>query len=60
MVYSSASITWQSWSRKWGDWVAWTRNVTATRTTTPHARVAPENLQRQIEKPEASTKAASH
>ena len=31
----SAAITWQSWSRKWGNWVAWTRNVTATRPTPP-------------------------
>lgn len=60
MVSSSAPITWQSWSRKWGDWAAWTRNVTRTRVTLPHTRVAPENLQRQIEKPRPSTKIASH
>jgi hypothetical protein len=27
MVSSSTSITWQSWSYKWGDWFTWTRNA---------------------------------
>ena len=55
----SAAITWQSWSRKWGNWVAWTRNVTATRPTPPQTRVAPENPQKQSDKQQAPTKVAT-
>jgi hypothetical protein len=58
MVSSSASITWQSWSRKWGDWTTWIRNVPATRTTEPRTRVTPENLQRK--KVQTSTRMPSH
>ena len=51
MSTSSNSISWQSWSRKWGDWTTWIRNVTTTRAPVHrHLRVAPVNLQRQIEK----------
>jgi len=57
MSTSSNSITWQSWSRKWGDWSTWIRNVATTRAPVPrHLRVAPVNIQRQIEKAQTSTK----
>lgn len=39
MNASSASITWQSWSRKWGEWSNWLRKATEEREpliTSPH------------------------
>ena len=57
---ASASITWQSWSRKWGDWTSWTRNVTAPRPEESRTRVALENLRKQIQKAQPSTKIVSH
>ena len=40
MVSSSESITWQSWSYKWGDWFTWTRNAPAGALTTDASSVA--------------------
>ena len=40
MVSSPASITWQSWSHKWGDWFTWTRNVPGSALTTDAISVA--------------------
>ena len=57
MSTNSNSITWQSWSRKWGDWTIWTRNVSTTRAPVQrNLRVAPVAPQRQLEKPQTSTK----
>ena len=57
MMSSSTSVTWKSWSRKWGDWTSWIRNATTTRAPVHgNLRVAPANLQRQIEKAQISTK----
>ncbi len=35
-----ASITWQSWSHKWGDWFSWTRNVPESALTAARFSVA--------------------
>lgn len=48
MMSSSTSITWQSWSRKWGDWTKWIRSATTARAPVHrNLRVAPVNGQRQ-------------
>ena len=61
MSTNSNSITWQSWSRKWGNWTTWTQNVTTTRAPVHrNLRVAPVNLPRQIEKTQTSTKISPH
>ena len=31
MSSTSESITWQTWSQKWGDWTTWFRNVDTPR-----------------------------
>lgn len=43
MVSSSVSITWQSWSHKWGDWFTWTRNVPGSALTTGSLSVAQQH-----------------
>src|SRR5690349_9188973 len=57
LMSSSTAITWQSWSRKWGDWTTWAQSRTTTRTPVHgNLRVAPVTPQRQMEKPQNSTK----
>lgn len=59
MMSSSTAITWQSWSRKWGDWTIWMRNMTNTRSGVHRSlRVTSVDLKRQIEKAQNSTKMA--